>query len=246
MTTKTWGAWCRLVEPYWDERGGLRDDAPLEAIGSALGEGNSAVDHRLYSMSKGYALLRASVQDENPAIGRGSPRETPSRLDFVRGLQWRLVMAVGGLEVFLRGRFGRPKDYLSKLASRAAHLVHTGPPRLPMPRGATRGEEQLGRWVSGSPDDPGGERLSEFLGLSSWDREVFLRWARSPTSIEGWEDQIRLACALRNMTAHGALSARKAQQLQLRGPIRALPVHLLKLAGDTLAPAIEGLGNGIT
>lgn len=50
----------------WDERGGLREGAPLEAAGKALGEGKTPLDHRLHAMAKGYALLRAAAQDRQP------------------------------------------------------------------------------------------------------------------------------------------------------------------------------------
>src|SRR4051812_47852631 len=102
-----WVRWCRLVESASPSRRKVPSEDWSQKVAAALGEATAALEYRLAAMAKGYALMRAAYLDFAPALGRNTAGADPSKLDAVRGAQWRLVLCVAGFEMFLRGRLGR-------------------------------------------------------------------------------------------------------------------------------------------
>jgi hypothetical protein len=58
------------------------------------------------------------------------------------------------------------------------------------------------------------------------DRKMFQSWVLAKSPVEAWDKSILLAKALRNMSAQGALSASKVEELGLRQAFAVLPDHL--------------------
>lgn len=238
----TWGRWIGIIPPYLIRGGGLRSDAPVEQLTEALGTGTDDLDFRLYCISKGHALLRAAFLDHEPAIGRGTAREAPTRLDTIRGLQWRLVMSVAGMERFLRGRVGHDKR-TRELATIAEALVQSPAPQLKGMPNATSGRRPDLQELFEVPSQQGRsseQQLARFLGLRSFDEAALLAWLEGRHAAS-WSSHVSLAVALRNCTAHGALSAKKAQRLHLRPAFGGLPEILFDFTQRTLEPVLERL-----
>src|SRR4051794_26784101 len=81
----TCGRLCQRLRYFTDQH---REDAEwVQAVLAAL--------------SKGKHLIEAALQWDGPAVGQRA-RDEPSRTDQARGLQWRLVMAFGGLETMVK------------------------------------------------------------------------------------------------------------------------------------------------
>jgi hypothetical protein len=221
-----WVRWCRLAELASRTQ---RSEEWSQKVVEALGDGTESLDYRLAAMAKGYALMRAAYLDFTPALGRNAVGQEPSKLDAVRGVQWRLVMCVAGFEMFLRGRLGR-EEKIWKLVEAALPLVSLEPPppmarpRVP-PKGAST---KLEGWLD-IPPLTKKSRIAEFLGLNKFEEILLLEWLRGTNEPAGWKGHAHLATALRNVTAHGALSARKVRELRLRHAIETLPRSLFRL-----------------
>ena len=242
---RVWGQWCRLV--YSRLRA---QKAPTvewsEKIAEALGQGPASLDYRLAAIARGYALMRAAHLDFKPAMGRYATECGPSRLDTVRGLQWRLVLSVAGFEMFLRGRIGQKDKKLKiwklvKLAIRYVSLEPPPPPMTPPPNRRKGRSTKLESWLDDIPLPTRAVRFAEFFGLNEFEEPVLLGWLRGARKPWGWEEHLQLATALRNVTAHGALSAKKARELRMGRAFDSLPCILLDFAAATLAKPVQDL-----
>ncbi len=236
-----WVRWCRLVEPASSSRGKVPSEDLSQRVVAALGEATEALDYRLAAMAKGYALMRAAYLDFTPALGRNTAGADPSKLDAVRGVQWRLVLCVAGFEMFLRGRLGR-EEKIEKLVEAALPLVTLEPPPpMPRPRVVPKNAPtKLEGWLDVPPLTKK-SRLAEFLGLRPREETLLLEWLRGTKEPAGWMEHARLATALRNVTAHGALSAKKIRELRLRSAFEALPCILFDFASATLETSVATL-----
>ncbi|HEU0074439.1 MAG TPA: hypothetical protein VFS30_10535 [Dehalococcoidia bacterium] len=204
------------------------------------------MEHRLAAIAKGYALMRAAHLDFAPALGRNSTARQPSPLDGVRGSQWRLVAAVAGFEIFLRGRIGR-EEKIWKLVEAALPMVSLAPP-APIARRRRSAAPQprtLERWLD-FPAASQKSRLADFLGLNKFEEPLLVNWLRGTSAVTEWVEHVAFATALRNVTAHGALSAKKVRDLRLRRPFDVLPTHLFEFAAASLEPAVAALAGGVS
>lgn len=236
-----WVRWCRLVEPASPSRRKAPGDEFSQRVAAALGEAAEAIDYRLAAMAKGYALMRAAYLDFAPALGRNTVGADPSKLDAVRGVQWRLVLCVAGFEMFLRGRLGR-EEKIEKLVEAAAPFVALEPPPpMPRPRVVPKNAPtKLEGWLDVPPPSKK-SRLAAFLGLRPREETLLLEWLRGTSEPTGWTGHARLATALRNVTAHGALSAKKIRELRLKSAFEALPSILFDFASATLEVPVATL-----
>lgn len=229
-----WPRWCRVLGSAWSRRA-TRSDREAARVVDALGPSTATLEYRLGAMAKGYSLMRAAHLDFEPSIGCGRVSAHPSRLDRLRGLQWRLVMSVAGFEMFLRGRCGREEKIWKLVASAVSLVSIPPPPPLPRPLAASGGLPASIESLLDIPHGPSDRsRLAEHLGLNKFEEELLLGWLQGTREPAGWEGHVRLAAALRNVTAHGALSAKKVGELRLRGAFGALPIILFDFAGATL------------
>lgn len=54
--------------------------------------------------------------------------------------------------------------------------------------------------------------MARLLNLNSHDIQLLAEWIKGKTALNQWDERLRLAKTFRNCTAHGALSAHKAQE----------------------------------
>jgi hypothetical protein len=238
-----WRKWCWLVHSNLRSQNSSGGAEWLKEIAAALGPEPASIRYRLEAIARGYALLRAAHLDFTPAIGRSAATREPSRLDVVRGLQWRLVLSVAGFEMFLRGRVGRDEKIWKLVRHAISYVLLEPPPTVPSPR--IRSTDKR-RWISlesllDIPLPTRRLRLAEFLSLNKFEEPLLLDWLRGERTPIDWEEHFQLATALRNVTAHGALSAKKARDLGMRRAFYTLPGTMLSFATATLEGPVREL-----
>lgn len=162
----------------------------------------------LQGISRGQALLEQSCAWSKPSAGRAS------KLSELRGQQWRLVMAYAGFEIILKSLYGKDHPGIEEFQKLEAsieaveNLEPIASPRL------TKSIKE--KWLAD-------EKLLKFLSFRNYDLKLFKRWMVDGSAVETLAEQLALAKALRNGTAHAALSANKCQQLKLSGALERLP-----------------------
>jgi hypothetical protein len=155
-------------------------------------------------VGSGLRLIENAQKWSGPHVGPGA--ETTK---LARGQQWRLVMAYSGLEVMaksLQGNFttqDRPgvRRFVSCLGEYGSEAI-----QLPRCKQSPRGKP---------PED-----LLDFLRAQNSDRKLLERWIVPPYYEEGesgWQrsEAIELARIIRNLTAHGILSATVAIRMNI-------------------------------
>lgn len=186
----------------------------------------------LGSLARGEALVAAATAWEQPHIG-GNRR---TNADRARGDQWRLVMAYGGLETLIKtllcftGRGLGPAEF-------GAFVLHAAPSPVSGTK-VRRGRRELEDWLS-RPSTSAANPIIEFLGLERGDAAIIERWIVTGDDITTWEDELRLAKALRNATAHGALTPSRAVKW---GIVEAFEVLTLDI-GRAATAAIQRLAS---
>jgi hypothetical protein len=153
---------------------------------------------------RGSASLHHAQKWTRPEVGPGSEKSRRAR-----GQQWRLVMAYAGFEIFakaLQGNFAAQggsgvSDFLKKLGNFSLEKV-TSPISGSPPRGKTI------------------EELLDFLHAPRRDQELLEAWLSSAESragifLQSRAEGISLARIIRNLTAHGILSASLVQRLNI-------------------------------
>lgn len=253
---QAWRGWWRVLGEFDSHKS---DEAArarvIQALGRYLSWENPSperIEGVLGALSKGKALIDAAMQWRDPAAGVG-PGEPPTATDKVRGAQWRLVMAYGGFETLIKTVLGlgakdRPPDrgHFEQLVARSPLSAH---PALAAP---PRGIKSVDRWFEDAGNggangetiaanvesDQESHPLIEFLTMTNGDVKIFRRWFLQGEPVTNWVDALFLARAIRNATAHGALSASKAAELKLGDAIAVLTRDLSIVAAaifETLA-----------
>ena len=162
----------------------------------------------LQGLARGEALLTQAYQWSDPTAGR------KSKLAEFRGLQWRLVMAVAGLEIMIKSLLGKEHPGIHEFEILEEKLgIDTTP--IPAPSLSRSIRE---KWIED-------ESLLKFLSLRRYDLKILRRFLADEdcTSVDGLAEQLALAKAFRNCTAHAALSATKCRQLRLGPTLETLP-----------------------
>ena len=180
----------------------------------------------LQGMARGEALLNQAFQWSKPTAGR------ESELAEFRGLQWRLVMAVAGLEIMIKSLIGKEKAGIDGFQILEKQLALDVPP-IPTPSLARSVRE---KWIED-------EKLFKFLSVNNYDLKVLRRFFADVDchSIDGLAEQLALAKALRNCTAHAALSATKCRQLKLRPTLETLPGLIHRVSEGIFEALCESL-----
>lgn len=162
----------------------------------------------LQGLARGEALLTQACQWSDPTAGR------KSKLAEFRGLQWRLVMAVAGLEIMIKSLLGKEHPGIHEFQILADRLSLDVPP-IPTP---ALSRSVRDKWIED-------ESLLKFLSLRNYDLKILRRFLAEEdcTSVDGLAEQLALAKAFRNCTAHAALSATKCRQLRLGSTLETLP-----------------------
>lgn len=199
VSWRDWNAFIRTVADLRELHPRL---VPFSAAHQAEAEHIKRVTTNL---ARGQALVAAAIEWHEPAIAQNM---RPSAADRARGLQWRLVMAYGGLETITKtllvttGRGGLTPDDFTTFVS-AAIPPAPSCPRLP------RRRRELEDWLL-RPANGATNPVIEFLGLERGDAAIIETWLISGGEINSWAGELRLAKALRNATAHGALTSSRA------------------------------------
>jgi hypothetical protein len=173
----------------------------------------------IQGVGRGYTLIRNAEKWSAAQAGAVS-----DKCRFARGQQWRLAMAYAGLEILaksLQGNFatqGGPGVY-----NLPSLLRDHGIEEIPLPLGKA------------PPKGKSSEELLDFLRTQKQDRNVMDQWLSSNGSGQKtcmWprKDALQLARVVRNLTAHGILSASLADRLN----ITALCHHLTLSIADTM------------
>jgi len=192
------------------------------------------VDLILFSLSRGQALMRAVHDWEDPIVG-AKPKTAQSSSHF-RGAQWRLVMAYNAFEIvcfaLMAGKYASAQQRFSEFAVCCEMSLYQD--RIGLPN---QGLATTQQWFDASMAETGSKEayLSGFLGLENGDRKVFQAWFVDAQAIETWEGAVLLAKALRNMTAHGALSATKTKELGLKAAMEEATEILRQLVLGAIA-----------
>jgi hypothetical protein len=186
------------------------------------------IDDVVQSLSRGFYLTKSAVQWHEPTIGRNLDGK-PNNTQKARGVQWRLVMAYGGFETTTKtllkmGRGGLSPGALRDFTNKCSLPTYTP---LPSPKVA---RVNLDKWLNKPPATPTGQTaLIDFLSLEHGDAQIVEAWMVQAAKVSSWTDAVRLAKALRNATAHGALSATKVKQWGLENAIFTLSDNLGEL-----------------
>lgn len=171
-------------------------------------------------MFRGATMLKHALEWKSPSVGKGA------KLDAVRGILWRHVMAYSGFEQLEMGLFGnqpnKSKERELFLASMNVERVLPGP--ILSQRAMNNLEERQENI----------ESLCEFLNIHKNQRERFTNWLMGHVT-QGGDDLMRtlMICAqLRHLVAHGALSADRSRKLGL--------IHSYSQAPDFLGEVALG------
>ena len=217
------------------------------------------IDVVMYSLSRGYWLMKAAMEWENPYAGK-KPTSGQS-ISVLRGLQWRLVMAYNAFELvciaLMQPNRTLSPEIIGKFVEKFQLRLDTNAISPP-----SKDRAVLRKWLSSSVvsetatfvkrkkldeveeeltiptyvDSPEteGKELIEFLGLRGGDLKAFESWVLAESPVNEWDQRILLAKALRNMSAHGALSASKVGELGFRQAFEVLPANLSNVVHATL------------
>lgn len=183
---------------------------------------NVKIRHALCKMFRGATLLKHALEWSDPMVGRGG------KLDSIRGMQWRLVIAYSGYEQIENAIFGEkchPKTARKNAISRI-QLKH----RLPGPVLTQRALERIEERDQEAAD------LCGFLGIHKNKCNRFSAWLLGRTSDEpcATERAVFISAQLRHLVAHGALSADRTKKLGLETAFEAAPSLLDEIAGRLL------------
>lgn len=181
------------------------------------------IDNVIQSLSKGYYLIKSGLEWHEPSVGHNSIDKLTDT-HKARGLQWRLVMVYGGFETIIKtllkpgARSLKPEQiqlFTDKCILPNYNLL-TSPDLTRV---------NLEKWLE-KPSSGKSSALANFLTLENGDCKIIEDWIVQSNSISTWVDAARLAKALRNATAHGALSATKVNQWGLQKPLLTLSDNL--------------------
>lgn len=181
----------------------------------------------IHGVGRGYGLLRNATKWTVPEVGPGAPKTRSAR-----GQQWRLVVAYAGFEIFSKSMLGNFAaqggrgviPFLDCLGSFSTEGIAIAAGRK-APRAIKNGD------------------LLDFLRTHKRDQPILEKWLDTATmkqeTVE-WPlvEAISLARVIRNVTAHGVLSASLAQQLNVHALCCNLVEALAGTATHTLSSNI--------
>jgi hypothetical protein len=190
----------------------------------------------LMTLAKGKHLVEAAIRWENPIVGP-EQADKPTRTDQARGEQWQLVMAYAGWETVREALVPIAHKFTNWTERIDYYLRLCEPPGCPLIPPPNRERAALEEWLECDDDPSGKHQLLVFLCLENGDAKTIRDWMVNGQGIDSWPALIQLAKALRNATAHGALSASKVNDWGLRKTFRTLSMSL----GEITAGAFRRL-----
>ena len=179
----------------------------------------------LQGLARGEALVTQAYEWRDPLAGRASS----SSLAAIRGLQWRLVMAVAGLEIMLKSLLGKEHPGIHEFRLLEEQLPDFELSVLDPPLVGKRIRED---WIAD-------ERILTFLSLRAGDLKILKRWMIDAEPLVELANHLAVAKALRNCTAHAALSASKCKQLKFADAMKQLPATIYRVREGVYARLCE-------
>src|SRR5262249_24095325 len=122
----------------------------------------------------------------------------------------------------------RPEDF--RAIESTVALPRMEPIEVPV-----RSERVMKEWF----DDTAPNDVLAFLGLENADRAIVDQWLVNRTALSTWSESLQVSKAMRNTTAHGALSASKVKDWKLQGTIQALTRNAGRVAAAVLQKLCE-------
>ncbi len=214
------GGFKRFVANF---REGNIDRAQLARLAPALTDEANLPSH-VHGIIRGHQLLKNAREWAEPTIGMGDTAK-------YRGLQWRLVMAYGGMELILRSLL--PKSASGGLGRREIEplLERLRLPACPRLESPSLDRASLNEWLIEQDEDA----VLDFLQMEKGDRACFNLWLFERKPVGTWPEAVLLAKALRNATAHGALSPSKVESWGLAPAITVLADALFQIDSAVFA-----------
>ena len=166
------------------------------------------------SIARGRALMSQALAWKSPHVGK------ESKSAVVRGCQWRLVMAMAGFEIIVKGLFQSSRKlkpaHINRIADigNGADIAPLKPPKIQ--------PKQVEKWLKD-------KSVFRFLDVNEFDEGVLQSWLIERKEIGGLADQLNLIRTLRNCTVHAALSAHKCKQFGLKPALDHLPETVAKV-----------------
>ena len=213
------GTTSREALAWWARAAYAGHDRPsaLRALDASGIPSKSVLESRniLSAMARGEALIKGAAGLSVPRR-RGGGKSSR----YLRLLQWRMVMAYAGFEIFSKACLGKKEkgglhpegiDHLASFCQQAM-------PELASPRMTP----ETVRWLAGGAKRQPIDVVGEFLEMTPGNRAFLHSWI-SGTAITTPAGACHLAKILRHATAHGVLSPSKCHGLGLTEAIRATP-----------------------
>ncbi|NEN89667.1 MAG: hypothetical protein F6K48_12460 [Okeania sp. SIO3H1] len=180
------------------------------------------IDKVIKALCRGVSLTQAAVDWQNPHIGDdSSPRKKHEKL---RGIQWQLVIAYAGFEITAKGLMNHfeiktkskiIQDFINKCNLSSYQKLEPPTPKE---------KSNLEKWLN--KED---EAIADFLGVTKYDAAIINPWLVNSQAVCDWEEAVKLAKALRNVTAHGFLQPTKVGQWKLKSSFRTLADNLAEI-----------------
>jgi outer membrane protein assembly factor BamB len=177
----------------------------------------SQIGSHVHGIIRGRELLKNAREWAEPEIGQG-PSAT------YRGLQWKLVMAYSGIELLVKSLTAKGKGGLgsAEVEALVSKLPLTAMEPIPSP---SLDRKPIKAWLEELDQDA----ALDFLKTDKGDRSQIQSWLFDQKPCATWTDALLLAKALRNCTAHGALSPNKVQEWGLAEAFKQLPQAVFKI-----------------
>lgn len=190
------------------------------------------IDKVIKALTRGVSLTQAAIDWHNPAIGQNPTR----KIDKLRGIQWRLVIAYSGFEITakaLMNHFKRntPPEVISNFIQKCSLPTKYEP--LTSPKTSPKKKPNLEKWLSKEES-----AIADFLGVTAGDAKIIEHWLVKSQSVSSWEEAVKLAKALRNASAHGFLVAKKVADWQLKPGLSILADNLAEIMAAGLKKLI--------
>jgi hypothetical protein len=188
----------------------------LARINTLLVQEKNHTPH-VHGLLRGHQLLKQSREWIDPSVGKGPSAKW-------RGAQWRLVLAYSGLELMIKSILGSSKGGIQEKDLQKL-LNQIKLPEIEPLKPPSVDRASLNRWMMNLEEDA----VLDFLKMDHGDRKRFDNWLLKQISIKTWAEYILLAKALRNSTAHGALSPTKIGEWGLIRAFKVIPEALFKI-----------------
>jgi hypothetical protein len=181
------------------------------------------IDKVIKALTRGVSLTQSAIDWQNPAIGQ---KQTRTKKDKLRGIQWRLVIAYSGFEIMtkaLMNHFQRSNspEVIQNFIKKSS-LPNYKP--LVSPSIAANKKPNLEKWLSKEE-----KAIADFLGVTAGDAKIIEHWIVKSHTVSSWEEAVKIAKALRNASAHGFLLPTKVEQWGLKLGLTTLADNLAEI-----------------